>query len=120
MEDIRKASKSKLINLGILINSGGIIGILSISKTKPISDLKYALYYFIASFVCMIVSEFITMKSAHKSLYDIIKLDLSDKAAKIEDITYSKTWVRNLIYFFSFGSFAMTVYALKSCFNYLG
>ena len=75
LNEVKKTSKNKLINLGILINSGGIVGILTISKGIPEGNLKFALSFFIMSICTIFLAELITMKMASNSLTQIIKKD---------------------------------------------
>ncbi|HAT9646615.1 TPA: hypothetical protein JBD48_02620 [Legionella pneumophila subsp. pneumophila] len=119
IEDIRLSSKNKLTNLGILINSGGIIGILSVTKVKPQGDLKRALLFFIMSICTIFLVELITTKVASDSLTQIIKKDLLNEKVELKDLCFYKPWITNLIWFLNFSAFALGFYAIKFCFDYL-
>lgn len=119
LEDIRKESKNKLINLGILINSGGIVGILTLSKTKPEGDLKIALLLFIMSICSIFLAELITMKVANDSLLEIIKKDQGNEEVKLNDLRFYKPYIRNLTWLINTSAGFMGFYAIKFCFDYL-
>lgn len=119
LEDTKQASKNKLINLGILIDSGGVIGILSISKAKPDGDLKLALLFFIMSICSIFFAELITMKVANDSLLEIVSKDISNEEVEIKDLRFYKTWISNLIWFVNTSAFFLGFYGIHLCFNYL-
>lgn len=119
LEDIRQSSKNKLINLGILINSGGIIGILSITKTRPVGELRTALLYFIMSICTIFLVENVTLKIASDSLREIIKKEIANEKIDMKSLRFYKTWINNLIWLLNLLSFMFGVYAINLCFNYL-
>lgn len=57
-----------LISLGILINSGGIIGISTIIKDKPTGELKWSLLSFITSILLIFLVEFLNLKALTDSM----------------------------------------------------
>lgn len=119
LEEIRLSSKNKLVNLGILINSGGIIGILSITKARPEGDLKLALLFFIMSICTIFLVELVTTKITNDSLYQIIEKDRLNEEIGLNEVRFHKSWVKNLLWFLNFSAFALGFYAIKFSFNYL-
>jgi len=119
LEDIRSSSKNKLTNLGVLINSGGIIGILSITKAKPAGDLKLALLYFIMSICTIFLIELITTKVANDSLHQIIEKDRLSEEIELKKLRFYNPWIIKLMWFLNFSAFALGFYAIRFCFDYL-
>lgn len=119
LEEMRLSSKNKLINLGILINSGGIVGILSITKAKPLGDLNQALLFFIMSVCTIFLVELITNKITNDSLYQIIAKDRLKEEITLDEVRFYKIWVRRLLQSLNFSAFALGFYAIKLCIDYL-
>ena len=65
---IQEESLKKATSIGLLIDSGGIVGILSYSGGKLTDPLKTAFMWFIASVVSLFVVEMISMITASRSI----------------------------------------------------
>lgn len=121
INNLRDISKNKLINLGILINSGGIVGILSITKGKELQgSLKLAFCSFIISICVIFLAELTTTILANNSLSSIIKIETQGKKAELRDVSFGKGWPHILIWIFDFLALFYGFHALKHCFRYIG
>jgi len=108
---IQEESLKKATSIGLLINSGGIVGILSYSGGKLTDPLKTAFLFFIASVVSLFIVEMISMITASRSI-EQLSIETDTGNVDITKLYFSKCWVKAIRYFINMGAVASSCYAL--------
>lgn len=115
-------TKKSLASLGILINSGGIIAILTYVQHDLKGQFKYALISFVFSIVFIFAGEFLRVKTYKDTL---LQLQASKKKAEtINSKEFNELKIFNrlpILYFIDYGSVALgsygTFFAIKALIN---
>lgn len=118
LSEIKKESQKKATSIGLLIDSGGIIGILSYSGGNITGPLKTAFILFLASIVSLFVVEMISMITASRSLEQLFTKNELFKV-DITKLCFFNFWIKGWRYFINFGSVACGCYAIQISMNFI-
>ncbi|QEY51600.1 hypothetical protein [Legionella longbeachae] len=116
-----KEYSKAVTSLGIIINSGGIIAIVTFANGHLTSSLKWPLLSFIISIILIFLTEFLNLKYTNDTLRYLIKLP-KDKEIVSEDFKSFPNSSMNFIYLrfiLSTGSFFSGFYGMYFIVSYL-
>ncbi len=117
---VEDESTKMVISVGLLIDSGGIIGILTHTGGKLSGQLKIAFMFFIASIVSLFTVEMIKSIVAKKSIDQLFRDEDRDSAnIDIYKFGLLKSWFNYVCNYLNVGTVACGIWGVYISFSYL-
>jgi succinate dehydrogenase hydrophobic anchor subunit len=115
----QEESSKMVVSLGLLIDSGGIIGILTHTAGKLTGQLKTAFMFFLVSIILLFTVEMMKSIGANKSIEQLFREEKTNLNIDIVKFTLFKGWFNKLCYFINFGTVACGIYGIWISIKYL-